>query len=504
MMRLRVSSGSSVWNWPLALLSAAFLVLIFPVFNATFLAPFALVPLLIAVGREPRPWMRFLLGWVAGIGYWFGVCYWIQFTLQHYGGLGTLLSWLSLALFCMIKALHLGIFSMLAAVLLPHPYAVPAVAALWTGIERTHSNAGFAWLALGNAAIDMPLPLRLAPFTGVYGMSFLFASLSVAVVIVIFRRSRRQLWWLAMFVVLFALPSTPAPEAGAETAVVVQPNLKEDQEWSPVTASMMHEHLIGVSLHEARRSSPRLIIWPETPGPFYYYRDVHFRELADDLARQSHAWFLFGTVAHTPHNEPLNSALMLRPDGTVAGRYDKMHLVPFGEFVPPIFDFVNRITQEAGDFVPGTRRVLFDVAGHRLGAFICYESAFPNEVRKFAAEGAEFLVNISNDGYFGRSAAREQHLSLVRMRAVENRRWIVRATNDGISASIDPGGRVVQRLPLYQEKAERMSFSYVESSTVYTRTGDWFAWCSLGFGILALFASQRPHYRPPLRSKKAN
>jgi apolipoprotein N-acyltransferase len=489
-------SGSAT-NFALALLAAACLVLICPNYNATFLAPFALSPLLIAVAREPRPWMRFLIGWSAGVAYWFFVCTWIQFVLEHYGGMGRWGGWGTFLLFCAIKAIHLGVFAMLAAIVLPHPYAIPAVAALWTGIERTHSNAGFAWLALGNAGIDMPLPLRVTPFLGVYGLSFLFAALSVAVTIVILRSPRRQLWWLVMFLALFTLPSMPPPQAGEETAVVVQPNLNEDQDWSPVTASMMHDRLIDISLQAALRSTPRLIIWPEAPGPFYYYRDPVFHEQANNLARQAQAYFLFGTVAHTQKNEPLNSAVMIRPDGTVVDRYDKIHLVPFGEFVPAIFDFVNRITQEAGDFAPGTRRVLFDVAGRRVGAFICYESAFPNEVRKFVAEGAELLVNISNDGYFGRSAAREQHLSLVRMRAVENRRWIVRATNDGISVSIDPAGRIVQRLPAFREQVSRMAWSYVDATTVYTNTGDLFAWSCLGLGIIALFASQWPHYTPP-------
>lgn len=492
---------ASVINFALALLAAAFLVLIAPSYHATFLAPIALSPLLIALAREPRPWVRFLLGWSCGVVYWFFVCTWIQFVLEHYGGMGQWGGWGTFLLFCVLKALHLGIFSMLAAIVLPHPYAIPAIAALWTGIERTHSNAGFAWLALGNAGIDMPLPLRFAPFLGVYGLSFLFAGLSAALTLIILRRRRRQLWWLAMYVVVLVLPAIPSPEPGLETAVVVQPNLNEDQEWSPVTASLMHERLINISLQAALRSSPRLIIWPEAPGPFYYYRDPVFHEQADTLARQAQAYFLFGSVAHTPKNEPLNSAVMIRPDGTLVDRYDKIHLVPFGEFVPAIFDFVNRITQEAGDFAAGSRRVIFDVAGHRVGTFICYESAFPNEVRKFVGDGAELLVNISNDGYFGRSAAREQHLSLVRMRAVENRRWIVRATNDGISASIDPAGRVVQALPSYRQEVARMAWSYVDSTTLYTRTGDWFAWWCLAAGIIAVFASQWPHYTPPRRKQ---
>ena len=158
------------------------------------------------------------------------------------------------------------------------------------------------------------------------------------------------------------------------------------------------------------------------------------------MAQQTHAYFLFGTVAETPEGAPLNSAVLLRPDGTLVDRYDKINLVPFGEYVPKFFGFVNRITQEISDFVPGNRIVVFPMGTHRLGVFICYESVFPDEVRQFVKGGANLLVNISNDGYFGHSAAREQHLEIARMRAVENSRWLIRSTNDGITAVIDPGG----------------------------------------------------------------
>ena len=153
--------------------------------------------------------------------------------------------------------------------------------------------------------------------------------------------------------------------------------------------------------------------------------------------------------------------------------------------MPPPFGWVNRITKEAGDFAPGDRIVVFQVNGRRLAAFICYESAFPDLVRSFVRDGAELLVNLSNDGYFGRSAAREQHLALVRMRAAENRRWILRATNDGITAMIDPTGRVTQQLQPYQELASELRFNYTTDSTSYTRHGDWFAWGCLVFGVLA-------------------
>jgi apolipoprotein N-acyltransferase len=205
---------------------------------------------------------------------------------------------------------------------------------------------------------------------------------------------------------------------------------------------------------------------------------------------------LFGTVGETPQGAPLNSAVLLRPAGDIEDRYDKINLVPFGEYVPRLFSFVNRITKEAGDFAPGTRLVVFPMAGPSMGVFICYESAFPAEVRQFAKRGANLLVNISNDGYFGKSAAREQHLSLVRMRAAENARWLLRPTNDGITAVIDPAGRIIDRWPMYQEVVGRMSFNYISGTTFYTEYGDWFAWGCLLAAAVALFCSQRPHYSP--------
>src|SRR5262249_3620772 len=163
--------------------------------------------------------------------------------------------------------------------------------------------------------------------------------------------------------------------------------------------------------------------------------DRAFRDYAAQIARLARTDFLFGAVGRAVDGAPLNSAQMVDSAGNLVDRYDKIKLVPFGEFVPPPFGFVNRITNEAGAFESGSRVVIFPKAEHHIGAFICYESVFPDLVRQFASNGAEVLVNLSNDGYFGHSAAREQHLSLVRMRAAENRRWILRATNDGFTVS---------------------------------------------------------------------
>ena len=489
-------------NFTLALLSAVLLILlspnlIFPGFGLPWLAPIALVPLLIALWLEPRPLWRFLLGEFAGIIYWFGICYWIQFVLEVHGGMGRWGGWATFALFCVAKAVHLAVFSMLAAVLLKTPYAIPAIAALWTGIERTHGTFGFAWLTLGNAGIDMPLPLRIAPLVGVYGISFVFALMSAVVALLILRRARKHLYWLAIVPGLLLLPDLPARETPPETALVLQPNMSEEEQWTSASAGAERDHIIRESLEAAERDgNEQIIIWPESPGPLYYSRDPTFHRETMQLAQQTHAYFLFGTVAETPDGAPLNSAVLLAPSGALVDRYDKINLVPFGEYVPNFFGFVNRITQEISDFAPGNRIVVFPMDAHQLGVFICYESVFPDEVRQFVKGGANLLVNISNDGYFGHSAAREQHLEIARMRAVENSRWLIRSTNDGITAVIDPAGHVDERLPMYQETTASMHFAFRGGTTLYTDRGDWFAWGCLAAAIFALLWSQRPHYEP--------
>ncbi len=462
----------------LSLLSAVFLVLIFPRFNFTWLAPVALTPILIACAREASWKRRFLDGWLAGFVFWFSVCYWIQFVLEVHADMGVWGSWPTFALFAVLKGLHMAIFAALAGFLIGRWWGIPAIAALWTGLERTHGELGFTWLQLGNAGIDMPVPIRLAPFLGVYGLSFVFAMLACAVALVILRRNRIELAWLLALPLIFLLPAAPAPAKGDQHALVVQPNIDPELQWTTNILAREERELAILS----HAPGPHFIIWPEVPAPFYP-SDAQFRQYVENLARSENSYFLFGGVAYNSARAPLNSAFLYNPEGQMVDRYDKINLVPFGEFVPSVFGWVNRVTKEAGDFAPGSRIVEFPVAGHKIGVFICYESAFPDLVRKFAAGGAQVLVNLSNDAYFGHSAAREQHLELVRMRAAENRRWILRATNDGITVSVDPAGRIVYRAPPYQEISSEMSYQDLSNVTPYTRNGDWFAWgcliCSL-------------------------
>ena len=245
------------------------------------------------------------------------------------------------------------------------------------------------------------------------------------------------------------------------------------------------------------RPAVDLVVGPEAPAPLYYYNDEKFRTQAGTLARLAGAPFLFGTVAYTPDREPLNSAVLLDGRGRLAGRYDKRMLVPFGEYIPWGFGWIGKISSEAGNYAAGGTSGRLVAGSRSVGVFICYESAFPHLVRELAGQGAPVLVNLTNDGYFGKSyAPRSQHVMLARMRAVENRRWLLRVANDGLTGSIDPAGRMHDPLPEFKKMAGRLRYAETGETSVYSRYGDWFAWGCLVLGTGLWLLAQMPVYRP--------
>jgi apolipoprotein N-acyltransferase len=280
--------------------------------------------------------------------------------------------------------------------------------------------------------------------------------------------------------------------------VLVQTNLPQVEEFDPNWAAT-HSDELG-ALEELTRSfarahaggRPALILWPEIPVSLYFHDDPVVRARLVQLAQATRSYLLVGIVDFRPAErgarQPTNSVVLLAPDGGFVGQYDKIHLVPFGEYVPlgRWLAFLEPLTAEVSDFVPGRGPAVLPVGESRLGPLICYEAIFPGLVRQFVAEGADVLVNVSNDGWYGRSAALEQHLNLARVRAVENRRFLLRATNTGITAVVDPYGRLVAQAPVETRTVLVAGYAPRREPTPYTRHGDWFAALSALVAVAAL------------------
>jgi apolipoprotein N-acyltransferase len=321
--------------------------------------------------------------------------------------------------------------------------------------------------------------------------------MSAAVACIVLRRSRPQILWLLLLPALLFLPDVPAVERGNASAILVQPNIDDEAQWTPALVDQTERQLMLLSVSPALARGVDIIVWPEMPAPFED-TDPTFTGRVARVAETTHAAVLTGVIARAADGAPLNSALLVGPNGAVVSRYDKVNLVPFGEFVPwPFGALTRKVSAEASDFEAGRNIVVSPVDHHRIGEFICYESVFPGYVRRFAASGAEVLFNISNDSWFGMSQARYQHILMVRMRAVENARWILRATDNGITGVIDPAGRIVRSTEEYTEIAARLQFRYRQDQTIYTRYGDWFvALCGL-FAAAALTSAVLPVRRRP-------
>jgi len=251
-------------------------------------------------------------------------------------------------------------------------------------------------------------------------------------------------------------------------------------------------------------SSPPLLIWAENPAPFFFTRDPIFRNAVENMARETHAFVIVNTIVPLdPQGQQItNTAITVDPEGREVSRYDKIHLVPFGEYVPwwALPGLVHKITPEVGDFVPGSNYHVATSPGGGIGVFICYEAIIPQLARKLVANGADVLVNISNDGWYGDSAAAPQHLEMARLRAIENRRYLLRATNNGLTTVIDPYGRVLEELPRYRRMVMPAHFDYVTRRTFYSAHGDVFAWLSAVVGAFWLVGS--PFARCNTRRKR--
>jgi apolipoprotein N-acyltransferase len=303
---------------------------------------------------------------------------------------------------------------------------------------------------------------------------------------------------LAAAAVLQAGRLVEAPDARADrAALLVQQNIPVSAEWNPVYFQRTLSDLTNLTEQTVANNPAAkigLVVWPESPAPFFT-NDPRVRGAVGEMAHKTNAWAVTGTIGSnspTPNSDGaiFNSAALVSPNGEWKARYDKVHLVPFGEYLPfpSIFSFAGGLTKEVGQFEHGTSRAPLDAGGQELGVFICYESVFPDDVRQFAANGAQVFVNISNDGWYGDSGAYAQHLNQTRMRAIENNRWLLSTTDTGVTASIDPWGRVVARIPRKERTTLVAPYALTSVTTFYTRNGDWFAYGCAIISIAALLS----------------
>ena len=498
------------------------LALSFPKFGHPALAWIALTPLVVALARTRHaserpltPRRAFTLGLLSGAVYFSGTLYWLVETMSTFGGLKPAVATLAalalvayLSLFpaaCALVQMRLG--RMLG------PAAALTVAPVWVATElgRQYVWDGFPWALLGYSQVTVLPVAQLASITGVYGLSFLLALAGSAAAYVVVDRTRRR-WLVAAAVVVIvtgcsvwgqvrlnrsALLATGQPVRVA----VLQANIPQDEKWDPALVDRITDRYVAMT-RQALAGGATFIIWPESSTPFYFEHDLLRGSVIRRLATEGRATLLIGSDQVEPiraedRSKPAqrlyNAAFLVRPDGRVGAVYRKMHLVPFGEYVPAqrLLFFVGPLVESVSAFDPGTDPVMLPVGDHMASTAICYEVIFASLIRQFVVQGSELLTTITNDAWYGRSSAAYQHWEQASMRAIEGGRYLARAANTGISGFVDPYGRVLQKTELFTQAMLIGDLRFLQARTIYSRIGDSVAWLSLTVTAAALLVSMK-------------
>jgi len=474
------------------------------------------VALLLLAVLSAGPSAAYSCGFLHGLFFVLTSLSWIGDVLALHGGLSKAGGFALLLLFGTAWGMLSGGFCWCVNRLARQSLSLACAGApfLWVAWEfvRTHlPEIGFPWNLLGYPASYNLAFLQLTAVTGIWGLSLVVAGWNALLVWVLFAKGPALRWRVGplgaaaatLLGIYFAGPSWVPRAAASHTARSVQLNLPETegivQDWFGEHRADLQE-IVALSLARSA-AQPDLLIWPEAPAPFSF-QNVAFAQQASGIAVAFGHPFLFGTIEWKQPQAtanaqtrfaPYNSALLLDAHGRRAFSYDKVHLVPFGEYepFPLIHQVVSSVSSEVGGFHKGTQHNVGQLGDQNVAAFICYEAIFPGEIREFAKTGANLFINISNDGWFGKSAAAEQHIRMARVRAVENRRWILRSTNSGITASIDPYGRIQSPVPRDVRAAVDLPYDFRTDTTIYTRFGDWAAWLSVLISAILLLTTLR-------------
>ena len=511
----------------LAILSGILLTLSFPKTGLSLLAWFALVPLLYSLHLRPEK-NCFRTGFVAGFVHFLSLTYWLVPTMQTYGHLPLYQSVPVLILLAAYLALYIGIFSVVLTKFRFQPLSfLIMVPALWVSLEyiRSFFLSGFPWELLGYSQYKYLHLIQIADITGVYGVSWIiiFTNVSIFQTLLYFSKkewpgskiSKRLCYGslLTASVLLCAVWMYGSlkikqldeliPRSESSQIAILQGNIPQSQKWDPKFIYETTKKYIDLS-SRVIKNKPALIVWPETAAPFYFYHDTELTEIVKTGIIGTQTSHLVGSPSYKRKKynyDFYNSAYLINPDGTLNGKYDKAHLVPFGEYVPlkKWLPFIGKMVEGVGDFKPGKIGHTIKWDKYQLGVQICYEIIFPDLARAMVKNNADLIVNITNDAWYGRSSAPYQHFSMAVFRAVENRRSLVRAANTGISGFIDPAGRITGKILLFQEAVMTRPMPILTIKSFYTRFGDIFAsMCLVAvfFTLIQQFAKRRKKTKP--------
>ena len=491
-------------EWAAAGLSALLLVLSFPDFDFSFLVWIALVPLIVVIARRPSPGRAFLLGWATGSVFFYASCYWLTYSMIHYGGLPAVLAYLLLIPGALVIGIFPGLFTLLLAVVIKRwgHLAVLLAPVLWTALEWIRLGVtGQLWNALGYSQAYHPALIQPANWGGVYAVSFLIVAINSAVALFIIERSRWNVAAGVSAVALVVLVFWLSPkfvtvnntsQTSAVHVIALQPNVPMKLEKSVDEMKQLLERHWSMSTNALKSlpedQLPRLVIWPESPMNFTYARDSGFQEQLATFAKVNRVSLILNSLEPAP-NGFYNSALLINEEGRMISQYDKIRLMPFGEYVPlpQWLPGASLITGIVGEFTPGDKYTLMPFGQDRAGVFICIESAYPWIARTLTNEGAGVLINISNDGYLGRTAVMRQHLANAIFRGVENGRPVVRVTNSGLTALIQPTGEFQDVTSPFETDVRVWKVGGGPTSrTPYTRFGDVFVHLCVTITVLVL------------------
>ena len=491
------------------------LALSFPKFGQPAFAWVALAPLIVAGARAASLRGAFLSGFITGGVYFSGTLYWLVETMTTFGGLSTPIAVFAAA---MLVA-YLSLFPAVFAVIVARCWKVFGAAALWlapfawvtTELGRQYVWDGFPWALLGYSQVTLLPIAQIASVVGVYGISWLLALSGAALAAAVLTRGRTR-WVPSTAVVVLVLmialwgsarlkESSLSADGTPVRVAVVQGNIEQEDKWNPALRDLITDRYLGMT-HEALEAGASFILWPESATPFLFERDLTRGGDIRRLARDSGATLLIGSdqvepvkatsATEKPQELYYNAAFLVQPDGEVGAVYRKMHLVPFGEYVPlkSILFFVGPIIEAVSAFSPGHDPVLLPVGGHRVSTAICYEVIFPSLIRRFVVDGSELLTTITNDAWYGRSSAAYQHWEQASLRSIEQGRYLARAANTGISGFVDPYGRVLQKTDLFHPAVLVADVRFLTARTIYSRIGDLVAWLSLAIAAAAVVAAR--------------